>query len=72
MRDDNGVWKAAQQAHEMNRAYCLLHEDTSQKPWDEAEEWQRQSAYDGALALKEDATITPEQARFSMAGTQET
>lgn len=33
--------------HEANRQYCLERGDTSQKPWDEAEEWQRSSAING-------------------------
>ena len=33
--------------HEANRAWCKANDDDSQKPWDEAEEWQRQSAVKG-------------------------
>src|SRR3954466_14184721 len=31
-------------AHEVNRAYCVAIGDYSQVPWDEAQEWQRDSA----------------------------
>lgn len=34
----------ARVCHEANRAWCLALGDTSQKPWDEAEPWQRDSA----------------------------
>lgn len=34
----------ARAAHEANRSYCLALGDTSQLPWDEAPEWQRQSS----------------------------
>lgn len=35
--------------HEANRAYCASIGDNSQKSWDEAEEWQRDSAAKGVL-----------------------
>lgn len=35
--------------HETNRAYCKLLGDSSQKPWDEAPKWQRDSAVAGVL-----------------------
>lgn len=39
--------------HATNRAYCQSIGDVSQKPWDEADEWQRQSAMRGVeFALK--------------------
>lgn len=34
-------------AHEMNRLYCLALGDPSQAHWDEAPEWQQQSALKG-------------------------
>jgi hypothetical protein len=39
----------ARVCHEANRAYCLSLGDTSQKSWDDAEEWQRASAISGVL-----------------------
>lgn len=33
--------------HEANRALCLTQGDTSQKPWDEAPVWQKESAVAG-------------------------
>lgn len=37
----------AKVAHEVNRAYCLALGDSSQVPWEEAPEWQRNSAING-------------------------
>jgi hypothetical protein len=39
----------ARACHEANRAYCLMIGDTSQLPWEEAAEWQRQSAITGVI-----------------------
>lgn len=35
--------------HEANRAYCEAIGDTTQKPWGEAEKWQRDSAIAGVV-----------------------
>ena len=37
----------AKVTHEANRAYCATLGDTSQAPWDQAPEWQRESAIKG-------------------------
>lgn len=37
----------AQVCHEANRAYCFVTGDASQKSWEEAEQWQRDSAVKG-------------------------
>lgn len=37
----------ARACHEANRAWCLAHGDASQKSYDDAEEWQRESARRG-------------------------
>lgn len=37
----------AQVAHEINKAYCEALGDMSQKPWDDAEPWQKSSALAG-------------------------
>ena len=39
--------KIAKLCHQVNKAYCEALGDTSQPEWDEAPEWQRQSAMDG-------------------------
>ena len=50
----------AQVCHEANRAWCEAHEDSSQAPWDEAPEWQRQSSVDGVKFLLETPDAGPE------------
>lgn len=49
----------ARVCHEANLAYCHSLGDTSQLPWDLAEQWQRDSALVGVMAALEGAT--PEQ-----------
>ncbi|WP_205626241.1 RyR domain-containing protein [Enterobacter bugandensis] len=39
----------ARTCHEANRAYCQSLGDDSQKPWDDAPEWQKESARNGVL-----------------------
>lgn len=56
----NNIKAIARIAHEANKAYCESIGDYTQKHWDDADEWQRQSAINGVKALIDDATITPE------------
>lgn len=37
----------ARVAHEVNRSYCSALGDPSQKPWEEAPDWQKTSAVNG-------------------------
>ena len=46
-KSDAAVAQIAKKCHEINRAYCAALGDTSQLPWDQAPEWQRQSAING-------------------------
>lgn len=39
----------AQLAHEVNRGYCESLGDTSQKPWHEAPQWQKDSCLNGVI-----------------------
>lgn len=48
-------------AHEANRAYCAGLGDRSQPAWDDAPEWQRQSAVKGVVALIENPLLTSRQ-----------
>jgi len=41
------VEQIAKVAHEVNRAYCEANGDTSQLIWEQAPEWQRESAVNG-------------------------
>lgn len=49
----------ARVCHEANRAWCEAHGDTSQKVWEDAEQWQRDSAIEGVQVALDGAT--PEQ-----------
>jgi hypothetical protein len=46
----------ARVCHEANRAYCQALGDHTQVPWDDAPEWQRDSARVGVLKAIEGAT----------------
>ncbi|MET0604283.1 MAG: RyR domain-containing protein [Baekduia sp.] len=46
----------ARVCHEANRAWCEANGDTSQKPWDEADQWQRDSAIEGVTVALDGAT----------------
>ena len=41
------IEQVARVAHETNKAFCDSIGDASQKHWDEAEQWQRDSAIEG-------------------------
>lgn len=45
--------------HETNRAYCQSIGDDSQKSWEEAEQWQRDSAIKGVNLLLANSEMTP-------------
>lgn len=59
--DDMTVEAIAIVAHEANRAYCEVIGDASQRPWNEAEQWQRDSARAGVRAALDGTATTPEQ-----------
>lgn len=47
----------AKVCHEVNKAFCEANGDTSQKSWEEAEQWQKESAIKGVdFALTGTAT----------------
>jgi hypothetical protein len=50
------VEACARAAHEANRAYCLAIGDASQAHWEDAEEWQRESARNGVVVALGGAT----------------
>ena len=43
----------AQACHEVNRAYCAAIGDNTQKPWEDAADWQRTSAVNGVRGVIE-------------------
>ena len=45
--------------HEASRAYCLTLGDTSQVPWNEAPDWQRQSCINGVLNAQQGVAVSP-------------
>lgn len=48
-------------AHEMNRAYCQFIGDDSQLPWDEAPDWQQESALNGVMFHVSNPDSLPEE-----------
>lgn len=46
--------------HEVNRAYCEALGDFSQKPWEEAEYWQTESAENGVLFVLNNPAVSAE------------
>jgi len=55
------ILRIARICHEVNRAYCKSIGDDSQVSWDEAPQWQRDSAINGVMFHLEN-DVTPEQA----------
>ena len=51
----------ARVAHETNRAYCETLGDFSQEYWYDAEQWQRDSAINGVLAIRNIIVTKPEE-----------
>jgi hypothetical protein len=49
----------ARVAHEANRAYCRILGDNSQPRWEDAPDWQKDSALNGVLAHL-DGALSPE------------
>ena len=50
---------AAIMAHEANRIYCQLLGDDSQVPWDDAPDWQKDSAKEGVHAISLEPDLHP-------------
>ena len=46
--------------HEANKAFCETNGDSSQKPWEEAEEWQIESAINGVTFRLANPTAHPD------------
>lgn len=53
------IEQIAKVAHEVNRAYCDALGDTSQKPWEEAPEWQQMSAINGVIFHNNNPNASP-------------
>lgn len=55
----------ARVAHEANRAYCAACGDDSQKSWDEAADWQQESARNGVRGIIDGRIVAPQQSHES-------
>jgi hypothetical protein len=55
------IRRAAEAAHEVNRAICLAVDDASQVAWKDAPEWQKKSAIAGVRAIATNPKTTPRQ-----------
>lgn len=53
------IGEVARITHEANRALCVAQGDTSQVPWDEAPEWQRESAMAGVAHVVDNRDAGP-------------
>lgn len=58
-------FQIAQVVHEANRAYCQTLGDGSQVSWDEAPEWQKESAVNGVHGIVSGLITKPEQSHES-------
>ena len=54
------VTQIAKIVHEANRAYCETLGDDSQPVWEDAPQWQTDSAISGVLAIREGRITKPE------------
>lgn len=59
MSTEERIEAAARAAHEANRAWCLALGDTSQVSWDDAPDWQRESARSGVRQILANPDTTP-------------
>ena len=61
----SNVARAARAAHEVNRTYCQMLGDNSQPHWEDAPQWQRDSAIAGVNAIVYNPDTTPAQSHES-------
>jgi hypothetical protein len=61
----------AKVCHEINRAYCHAIGDDSQLPWDQAPEWQRQSAVNWVQFSLDHPTAKPSASHDNWMGEKE-
>ena len=59
------IEQIAEVAHEVNRAYCKAIGDTSQPAWDNAPDWQKDSAIKGVMFTRANPDATPENSHES-------
>jgi RyR domain-containing protein len=56
MSREERIETVARCCHEANRAWCEAHGDETQKPWGDAQGWQRESACQGVQVALDGAT----------------
>lgn len=54
------IQRIAELCHEANRQYCKMLGDDSQPSWNEAPEWQKNSAINGVIMHVDNPDATPE------------
>jgi hypothetical protein len=59
------ILEMARVAHEVNRAFCQAYGDTSQLPWEDAPEWQRESAVAGVIFHLDNPDADPERSHLA-------
>jgi hypothetical protein len=59
MSGSKKVYEIAAVCHEANRAYCESIGDLSQKPWCDADQWQRESAVKGVRFIIDNPGASP-------------
>ena len=57
--------KIAEVAHNVNRAFCKATGDDSQPTWDNAPDWQKDSAINGVKFHLENPNVTPEESHIN-------
>lgn len=67
VRDEEyvNIDRIARVCHEVNKAYCQIIGDNSQLPWEQAPEWQKDSARNGVTQMLKNPSTTPEQSHES-------
>jgi hypothetical protein len=55
------VREIAKVTHEVNKAYCEAIGDFSQVPWEQAADWQKESAIKGVTAVLDGTANSPEE-----------
>lgn len=65
LKESADITRIARVAHEVNRAYCASLGDFSQRSWESAEQWQRDSAINGVVAILKNPDMTPEESHES-------
>jgi hypothetical protein len=65
MNREELIERAARAAHEANLHYCFAIGDDSQVPWDEAPEWQKDSACKGVVFILNNPLAPPSRSHDS-------